>query len=265
MGCMPAGRSLHSPRHTRTAPGQALNSQLPLDIWCTASAEVTDTFHPRTMPGCAHTGTIMPSRSAICRSWKRRPGSSLANITFRIWPGWATGTRGERSSGSGSGARGGLRILKSPPKVFSGTRFGAWRRRSSLSGTASWMQTGSGCCSTRRRACRSSRTGRRARPLGYGLRALVGAHRKKRPQRHVLRRAPAPPCAHGAGVPGAANREIQKQDRDLRKKADSSVNLFLRKRSSWAAPPPRGHPPVAMILYYLYKENCSEGRIREYW
>ena len=61
------------------------------------------------------------------------------------------------------------------------------------------------------------------------------------------------------------NREIQKQDRDLRKKADSSVNLFLRKRSSWAAPPPRGHPPVAMILYYLYKENCSEGRIRDDW
>ncbi len=44
---MPAGRSLPSPRLTRTGHRRAINQQLPLDLWCTASAEVNETFHPR--------------------------------------------------------------------------------------------------------------------------------------------------------------------------------------------------------------------------
>jgi hypothetical protein len=42
-----------------------------------------------------------------------------------------------------------------------------------------------------------------------------------------------------------------------------STGLIVRERSWGLPPPPRGRPPVAMMLYYLYKK-LQESGVRAY-
>ena len=169
---------------------QALNLQLPLDVWCTASAEVADAFHPQFDARSRTYRYYYSVQVRDLQSMEAAAGIFIGEHNFSNLARVGDKNPWRKVLEARIGTEGRFTYLEVKAESF------LWHQVRCMA--TALLSVGAGeldmdgilllLNETANRADPAG-TGGRARALGYRLRAFVGAGGKERLQRHVLCRA----------------------------------------------------------------------------